>query len=108
MFREDVVMPAPPNFAASRAQARAALVANAPNLTSRAAWTPLRAGVSADGTHGFTFGLMTIRLADGTTRPAKYMSYWIKEAGAWRVAVYKRAPATAGAAQAEYEATGRA
>ena len=100
MFREDVVMPAPPNFASTRAEARAALSANAANLTSRAEWTPLRAGVSADGAHGFTFGLMTIRLADGTTRPAKYMAYWIKEAGAWRVAVYKRAPAAAGTAQA--------
>ncbi len=74
MFREDVVMPAPPGFTSSRTEARAALSANAANLTSRAEWTPLRAGVSGDGTHGFTFGLMTIRLADGTTRPAKYMS----------------------------------
>lgn len=93
MFREDVVMPAPSGFTSTRAEARAALAANAANLTSRAEWTPLRAGISADGTHGFTFGLMSIRLADGTVRPAKYMAYWIKESGAWKVAVYKRAPA---------------
>lgn len=96
MFRDDVTMTWPKGFANGRDEARAALLTNAANAGSRAEWTPLRAGLSADGTQGFTFGLMTIRLHDGTVRPAKYMAYWIKGAEGWRVAAYKRAPAGPG------------
>jgi ketosteroid isomerase-like protein len=92
MFRDDVVMPVPGAFATGREAVIAALKGNPANLTAHATWTPLRAGISADGTHGFTFGLMTIR--DGSAaRHAKYMAYWIKDGAGWRVAVYKRAAA---------------
>ncbi|MDQ3071579.1 MAG: nuclear transport factor 2 family protein [Acidobacteriota bacterium] len=95
MFREDVIMTSPKGFMNGRDEAKAMLQSNPANAESRTEWTPVRAGVSADGLHGFTFGRMTMRLADGTVRPAKYMAYWIKGAEGWRVAGYKRAGAGA-------------
>ena len=49
-----------------------------------------RGGVSADGMHGFTAGLMTIHRPDDTTLPLKYLAYWIKKPEGWRVVAYKR------------------
>ena len=97
MFRDDVTMTVPGGFATGRPEVVAALRSNPDNLTAHAEWTPLRAGISADAAHGFTFGVMTLRARDGAQRHAKYMAYWIKSGGAWRVAVYKRAPAPGGA-----------
>jgi ketosteroid isomerase-like protein len=91
MFAENVIMPVPGNrFAEGRSAAIEALRANADNARSRVAWTPIRAGISADGQHGFTFGYMTLHGPDGSTVPLKYMSYWIRQADGWRVAGYKR------------------
>ena len=92
MFRDDVTMSAPGKFTTSRAEARELLSTNAANLTARVDWRPLRVGISADGAHGFTLGVMTIREKDGAVKFAKYMGYWIKDPAGWRVAVYKRAP----------------
>ena len=93
MFADDVVMPAPGgSFTHSREEAVAALRANPLNLVSRAEWAPIRAGVSADGTQGFTIGYMTLRDSDASVRRAKYLSYWVRGPQGWRVAVYKRAP----------------
>lgn len=95
MFADDVTMPTPAgSFATGREAAIAALRANADNLTSHADWTPLRAGISADGRHGFTAGLMAVHRGDGTTMPLKYLAYWVKQAVGWRVAVYKRTRGT--------------
>jgi ketosteroid isomerase-like protein len=96
MFANDVVIPSPPGkFVDGKAAAVAALRENADNATSRTEWTPVRGGVSVDGTHGFTAGFMTIRRLDGTTMPLKYLAYWVKHAEGWRVAVYKRVRAGA-------------
>ena len=101
MFRDDVSMNWPKGFAMGRDEARAALLSNPANAGSRTSWTPLRAGVSADGLHGFTLGVMTLTLPDKSVRPAKYMAYWIKDATGWKVAAYKRAPAGPGPAPTE-------
>jgi ketosteroid isomerase-like protein len=91
MFADKVIVPLPSgNFAYTAADAKAALQATPDNAKSRASWTPIRVGVSADGQHGFTFGYMTVTNPDGTTWPAKYMAYWIREPGRWKVAAYKR------------------
>jgi len=92
MFTDDVVMgPIPGNkFANGIAEVRAALNANPDNAGSRLEWTPIRAGVSADGRHGFTFGYMTLSKADKSVVPVKYLAYWIRTPEGWRVAVYKR------------------
>lgn len=101
MFRDDVSMNWPKGFAMGREEAKAALLSNSANAGTRLSWTPLRAGVSADGLHGFTLGVMTMTMPDKTVRPAKYMAYWIKDAAGWKVAAYKRAPAGAGPAPTE-------
>ncbi len=93
MFSEDVVMAIPgPTFARGRAAAVAALRGNPANPTSRGEWTPVRAGLSADGLHGFTFGYITIRRADDSIVAGKYVAYWVKGQDGWRVAAYKRVP----------------
>jgi ketosteroid isomerase-like protein len=97
MFDEEIVMPLPDaTFAQGRAAAVAALRANPANTTARAGWTPVRVGVSGDGQHGFTFGFLTTRLADGTERPGKYLAYWVRRPAGWRVAAYKRVGRPAG------------
>ena len=92
MFAVDVVMPLPGGtFARSLYESRTALSKNPANATSRAQWYPVRGAISADGEHGFTAGYMTIT-ADTGVLYAKYIAYWAKEGGLWRVAAYKRAP----------------
>jgi len=94
MFADDVAMPTPnSDFARGKEQAIAALNTNPDNAQGRLEWTPIRGGVSADGQHGFTFGYMTLQRPDNTRIPVKYVSYWVKRGGAWRVVVYKRARA---------------
>jgi glyoxylase-like metal-dependent hydrolase (beta-lactamase superfamily II)/ketosteroid isomerase-like protein len=94
MFADDVVMPTPnADFARGKENAIAALNANPDNAQGRLEWTPIRGGVSADGQHGFTFGYMTLTRPGSTRIPVKYLSYWVKRGGVWRVAVYKRARA---------------
>jgi len=96
MFAEDVVIPMPPGkFVDGKEAVAAALRTNADNLTARTEWTPVRGGISADGQHGFTFGYMTIHRQDGGDLPLKYLSYWVKRPEGWRVAVFKRARASA-------------
>lgn len=93
MYADDIVVPTPQaSFARGKAAATAVLRGNPANATSRASWAPLRAGVSADGRHGFTFGYMTVRQDGKPDRPLKYLSYWVKTPGGWRVAAYRRAP----------------
>ena len=102
MFADDVTVPAPGNvFVQGRAAAVEALKTNPDNSSSRVAWTPIRAGVSADGLHGFTFGYMTMTKADGADVPMKYLAYWVKGSEGWRVAAYRRGPRPAGAVSLE-------
>jgi ketosteroid isomerase-like protein len=93
MFADDVTVPAPGNvFVQGKAKAIEALKVNPDNVTGRVEWTPIRAGVSADGTHGLTFGYMTLTKSDKTTVPLKYLAYWVKGTDGWRVAAYRRRP----------------
>lgn len=93
LLHDDVVMPLPNGrFARGRAAVIEALRANPFNSSSRAHWMPVRAGISADGLHGFTFGFMTMSGQDGSMRHAKYLAYWVRTADGWRAVAYKRAP----------------
>lgn len=92
MFDADTVMPAPGGFVRGKDAIVAALKSNPANAGSRAAWTPVRGGIAADGKHGFTIGFMTITADGKPSRKAKYISYWIKRPAGWKVAVYKRVP----------------
>ena len=97
MFAADVVVPSPPGqFAEGKTAIVAALRANADNAQSRTEWTPVRGGVSADGQHGFTAGVMTIHRGDGATIALKYLAYWVKQSEGWRVVAYKRVRAGEG------------
>jgi ketosteroid isomerase-like protein len=91
MFSPKVIMPTPARqFASGIDKVSEALRANPANAQSKIEWTPIRGGISADGQHGFTFGYMTLYNPDGTESPLKYLAYWVKENGAWKVAAYKR------------------
>ncbi len=91
MFAPDVVMPQPEGkFARGREAAVAALAANPANSGARMEWAPVRAGVSADGQHGFTFGFTTIRRGNGPIELGRYLAYWVKSPAGWQVAAYKR------------------
>ena len=97
MFAADIVIPNPPGkFAEGKDAVIAALRANADNATSRTEWTPVRGGISADATHGFTVGFMTVHRGDGTALGLKYLAYWIRQPEGWRVAAYKRVRAGEG------------
>jgi ketosteroid isomerase-like protein len=96
MFSPDVVMLAPTGVVRGAAEAETALRKNPDNPRSRAQWTPIRGGVSADGEQGFTYGYMTMTRADGSVLPGKYVAYWRRTPMGWRVAAYKRAPRAAG------------
>lgn len=102
MFVDDVIMPMPGGkFAHSVGEVVAFLKTNPDNTTAKAEWTPIRAGISADATQGFTFGYMTLRKPDGTTIPLKYMAYWVKSGAGWRVQAYKRARRPEGAVSSD-------
>lgn len=91
MFVADVTMSMPPGkFAEGASAASEALNSNPANAQSRITWTPVRGGVSADGQHGFTFGYTSTSAPNGTVTPGKYLAYWVKGSGGWRVAVYRR------------------
>jgi ketosteroid isomerase-like protein len=97
MFAPDVAMPVPGRWVEGAPAVIEALRANPANAQSRLEWTPIRGGISADGQQGFTFGYMTLRRPDSTSAPMKYLAYWVKGPGGWRVAVYRRRPRPEGA-----------
>jgi ketosteroid isomerase-like protein len=93
MVDEDVLMPVPGGtFARGRADVLNALSAGGLGYSSRSRWSPVRAGISADGTHGFTWGYVETTGADGAVRLGKYLSYWVRRPGGWRVAAWRRVP----------------
>jgi hypothetical protein len=63
-FGRNIAIPdrASSSFARGRLAAVAALERDTTNLSSRLTWSPIRAGVSADGMHGFTYGYTTRRI----------------------------------------------
>jgi ketosteroid isomerase-like protein len=96
MFADDVMAPAKPGeFVKGKAELVAVMRANPLNAGTRATWAPVRAGISADGEHGFTFGFMTLRRGDTPTR-TKYLAYWVKTGGVWRIMAYRRTPSAEG------------
>jgi ketosteroid isomerase-like protein len=61
-------------------------LAASPLATARLNWTTLRADVSADGSHGYTYGGGVYTRANGTTLFTRTISYWRNEGGTWKVA----------------------
>jgi ketosteroid isomerase-like protein len=94
MFADDIVLFAPPvpGFAIGRDAGIDALEQATATSVGEVGWRPLRVGVSADGEHGFSFGYLTIRRTTEAEFHAKYVAYWRRQAGVWRVALYKLIP----------------
>ena len=96
MFADDVFLSAYGAFHPGRDSALARLRAVPENLTARLEWAPIRAGISGDGQHGFTYGFMTLVRADSTELPLKYLAYWLRKPDGWKVVVYRRGPRAEG------------
>ena len=67
MMREDVRLYTRGGPFKGRAEAVAALKANPANQGSGVGWRAVKSGISGDGTHGFTFGYVTIAGGDPKT-----------------------------------------
>ncbi|HEY0629374.1 MAG TPA: hypothetical protein VGD23_08600 [Sphingomicrobium sp.] len=91
MLDAEVVMPVPgKGNLAGRDTVIAALRDNPGLKEGKANWAPVRGGISADGTHGFTYGFLSLTGGDPARRERKYLSYWIKRPEGWRVAAYRQ------------------
>jgi hypothetical protein len=95
-FDDSIILAGPQRFAEGRDAAVMLLREDPQNAASHLEWAPIRAGVSADGAHGFTFGFMTQRVGD-STHVVKYLAYWVKRAEGWRMLTLRRRRAAAGA-----------
>jgi ketosteroid isomerase-like protein len=70
---------------------RAKLGARPENATAKVSWQPVGGGISADGTHGYSYGALTMTPDGGAPVAQKYLAYWVKRTDGWRVLAYKRA-----------------
>ena len=98
MLADDVRLIAMGQSVRGREAALGLLRASSANLTARVTWTPIRAAISGDGTHGFTAGYQEVRLRSDSVAHAKYLAYWTRTPLGWRVLVYKRGPRPSGGA----------
>jgi ketosteroid isomerase-like protein len=102
MLDAEAVMPAPPaGFAIGRDAILAALRAGPAWQSGTVSWAPIRGGVSADGTHGFTFGFLAVTAGDPARANRKYLAYWIHRAEGWRVVAWRQIPRQPGAASTD-------
>lgn len=95
LFANQVMMPLrrTGGFAKTKSEAVQALVSG-PFATSQSlGWQPVRVGVSADGTRGFSAGYQTIKKSDGQLARGKYLAYWKSAGGVWNVYAYRVIPA---------------
>jgi ketosteroid isomerase-like protein len=91
MLDADAVMPLPGlAFARGRAAVAAAFRDSPAFAAGRADWTPIRGGISADGSQGFTFGYLSLSAGDPARRERKYLAYWIRRPAGWRVLAYRQ------------------
>lgn len=98
MFDAGAVMPVPGSGHVAGRDAVIAAFRDSPAFREgRVSWTPVRGGISADGTQGFTFGYLTLTGGDPARRDRKYLSYWVRRAQGWRVAAYRQVVRPAGA-----------
>jgi ketosteroid isomerase-like protein len=96
MFDAEVIMPSPRGNAVGREAVQALFRDNPSYKDGKVSWTPVRGGISADRTHGFTYGFLSLTGGDPARRERKYLAYWIKRPGGWRVAAYRQQVREAG------------
>src|SRR5688572_11257884 len=92
MFDAEVVVPGGPALTIGRDAALALFRAAPAWQSGTVSWRPIRGGISADGTQGFTFGYLTVTAGNPTARERKYLAYWVRRPEGWRVAAYRQLP----------------
>lgn len=90
MLDSDVVMPSPKGHAIGREAVMALFRENPSYQDGMVSWAPVRGGISADGTQGFTYGFLSVSGGDPARRERKYLAYWIKRPDGWRVVAYRQ------------------
>ncbi len=97
MLDDDAAMPLPgKGIVTGKAAVTDAFKASPAFKDGHLSWAPVRAGIAADGTHGFTYGFLTVGSGDEAKRDRKYLSYWVKRPAGWRVVAYRQNPREAG------------
>jgi len=96
MFDEEVVMPSPKGHAIGRDAVLALFLENPSYKEGKVSWTPIRGGISADGTQGFTYGFLSLTGGDPARRERKYLAYWARQPEGWRVIAYRQQVREAG------------
>ena len=97
MLDDEATMPLPgKGILAGKAAVAEAFKASPAFKEGHVTWTPVRGGISADGSQGFTFGFLTVGSGDEAKRNRKYLAYWIKRPAGWRVVAYRQQPREAG------------
>lgn len=93
MLDDDVVMPLPgKGIIQGKAAVTETFKASPAFQDGNVTWGPVRGGISADGTHGFTYGFLSVGSGEEAKRNRKYLSYWIKRPEGWRVVAYRQIP----------------
>ena len=101
MFDADVVMPGGPDLAIGREAVLARFRAAPAWQSGTVAWRPVRAGIAADGTQGFSYGYLDVTAGNPALRARKYLAYWVRRPEGWRVAAYRQIPLQPGGAPSE-------
>jgi hypothetical protein len=96
MLDADVIMPTPKGHAIGRDAVLAQFQENPSYKEGKVSWVPVRGGISADGTQGFTYGFLSATGGDPARRDRKYLAYWIKRPEGWRVVAYRQQVRLAG------------
>jgi ketosteroid isomerase-like protein len=85
---EDGVLLRPQSMPIEGKEAVSELILQNADTAFQLTWEPLEARVSISGDLGFTYGIFTMQLADGTaTQQGTYVSVWVKEDGQWKFAL---------------------
>lgn len=93
MFDSEIVAPFPGRGLVIGREALVAAYRAAPGFAEPGiSWAPVRGGISADGSQGFTFGFLTMSGGDPARRNRKYLAYWVHRPQGWRVVAYRAIP----------------
>jgi hypothetical protein len=97
MLDDEAAMPLPgKGIVSGKAAVTEAFTASPAFKEGHVSWAPVRGGISADGTQGFTYGFLAVGSGDPAKRNRKYLAYWVKRPTGWRVVAYRQIPREAG------------
>jgi len=93
MFDPEIIAPFPGRGLIVGRDAYVAALRAVPGFGERGiTWAPVRGGISADGSQGFTYGFLTLAGGDPARRNRKYLAYWVHRPQGWRVVAYRAVP----------------